>query len=100
MAMPNEQAAKECLDISLKRLGTDYVDYFLHHNVGGKRTAKFDEYGMWDWAQEQKAAGKIRYVGFSIHDDADWSGQAPHGAPRDGLRATPGELPRLERSSQ
>lgn len=70
-AMPNEQAAKECLDISLKRLGTDYVDYFLHHNVGGKRTAKFDEYGMWDWAQEQKAAGKIRYVGFSMHDDVD-----------------------------
>ncbi len=70
-AMPDEKAAKECLDVSLKRLGTDYVDYFLHHNVGGQRTAKFDEYGMWDYAQEQKAAGKIRYVGLSIHDDAD-----------------------------
>lgn len=69
-AMPNEKAAKECLDVSLKRLGTDYVDYYLLHNVGGRRTAKFDEYGMWDFAQQQKAAGKIRYVGFSIHDDA------------------------------
>lgn len=70
-ALPNKEAAQECLDISLKRLGTDYVDYYLLHNVGGKRTAKFDEYDMWDFAQEQKAAGKIRYVGFSIHDDAE-----------------------------
>lgn len=70
-AMPNKESAQECLDISLKRLGTDYVDYFLIHNVGGQRTAKFDEYDMWNYAQEQKAAGKIRYVGFSMHDDAE-----------------------------
>lgn len=69
-AMPNKEAAQECLDISLKRLGTDHVDYFLLHNVGGQRTLKFDEYDMWNYAQEQKAAGKTRYVGFSIHDNA------------------------------
>lgn len=69
-AMPNKEAAQECLDVSLRRLGVDYVDYYLLHNVGGQRTAKFDEYDMWRFAQEQKAAGKIRYVGFSIHDDA------------------------------
>ena len=69
-ALPSAKAARECLDVSLERLGTSYVDYYLLHNVGGQRTAKFDEYGMWDFAQEQKAAGKIRHVGFSIHDDA------------------------------
>ncbi|WP_165249000.1 aldo/keto reductase [Adlercreutzia sp. ZJ141] len=69
-AMPDAESAKNCLDVSLERMGTDYVDYYLLHNVGGKRTAKFDEYGMWEWAQEQKAAGKIRFVGFSMHDDA------------------------------
>ena len=70
-AMPTKEAAQECLDVSLKRLGTDYIDYYLLHNVGGKRTTKFDEYDMWNFAQEQKAAGKIRYVGFSMHDNAD-----------------------------
>lgn len=70
-AMPDAESAKKCLDVSLERMGTDYVDYYLLHNVGGKRTAKFDEYGMWEFAQEQKAAGKIRFVGFSMHDDAD-----------------------------
>lgn len=70
-AMPDKESAQGCLDISLQRLGTDYVDYFLLHNVGGQRTAKFDEYDMWNYAQEQKAAGKVRYVGFSIHDNAE-----------------------------
>ena len=70
-AMPDKESAQNCLDVSLNRLGVDYIDYYLLHNVGGKRTAKFDEYDMWDFAQEQKAAGKIRYVGFSMHDNAE-----------------------------
>lgn len=70
-ALPNKKAAHECLDVSLERLGTDYIDYYLLHNVGGQRTAKFDEYDMWNFAQEQKRLGKIRNVGFSIHDNAD-----------------------------
>ena len=45
-AQPNAEAAKACLDTSLERLGTDYVDFYLLHNVGGVRTAKFDEYDL------------------------------------------------------
>lgn len=67
-AQPSAEAAKACLDTSLERLGTDYVDYYLLHNVGGDRTAKFDEYGLWEWAQQKKAEGVIRHVGFSMHD--------------------------------
>ena len=70
-AMPDGESAKNCLDVSLERLGTDYVDYYLLHNVGGKRTAKFDEYGMWDFVQREKEAGRIRFAGFSMHDNAD-----------------------------
>ena len=70
-ALSDAEAAKACLDTSLERLGTDYVDYYLLHNVGGERTKKFDDFGLWDWAQEMKAAGKIRNVGFSMHDGAE-----------------------------
>lgn len=70
-AAPDAQTAQSNLQTSLDRLGLDYVDFYLLHNVGGSRTAKFDEYGMWDFAREMKAQGKIRNVGFSIHDDAD-----------------------------
>lgn len=70
-ALPDAETAKACLDTSLERLGTDCVDYYLLHNVGGERTKKFDDFGMWEWAQEMKAAGKIRNVGFSMHDGAE-----------------------------
>lgn len=70
-ACASAEEAKACLDTSLERMGLDYVDFYLLHNVGGARTAKFDEYGMWEWAQQMKAEGKIKYVGFSIHDGAE-----------------------------
>ena len=70
-ACPSKEVAQSCLAESLERLGTDYVDFYLLHNVGGSRTAVFDAYDMWNFAKEQKAAGRIRHVGFSMHDDAD-----------------------------
>ena len=67
-AIGSAEEAKSNLATSLERLGTDYIDFYLLHNVGGPRTAKFDEYGMWDFVREQKAAGRIRHWGFSMHD--------------------------------
>ena len=48
--------------------GIDYVDFYLLHNVGGARTAKFDEYGMWDFVKQKKEDGRVRHWGFSLHD--------------------------------
>ena len=70
-AQPTAEDAKACLDTSLKRLGTDYIDFYLLHNMGGARTAKFDEYGMWEWAAQKKAEGVIKHLGFSMHDNAE-----------------------------
>lgn len=50
-ACPDEKTAKSNLPTSLERLGTDYIDFYLLHNVGGKRTKVFDDWGMWDFAQ-------------------------------------------------
>lgn len=69
-ALPDAQAAKACLPTSLERLGVDYIDYYLIHNTGGKRTAKFDEFGMWDYVLQKKEEGLIKHVGFSMHDNA------------------------------
>ena len=35
--------------------------------MGENRTKFFDDFGLWDWVQEKKAAGLIRHVGFSMH---------------------------------
>ena len=65
------EESKAQLDTSLERLGTDYVDYYLLHNLGGGRTAFFEKWGLWDWALEMKRQGKIRHLGFSFHDSAE-----------------------------
>ena len=58
-------------ETSLKRLGTDYIDFYLLHNLGDKRTDVFEDFDMWNFALEQKKAGKIRHLGFSFHSTAD-----------------------------
>lgn len=65
------EKAQAALDTSLKRLGVDYVDFYLLHNLGADRTQKFDEYGMWDFVAQKKAEGVIRNIGFSLHDGPD-----------------------------
>jgi predicted aldo/keto reductase-like oxidoreductase len=55
---------------SLKRIGVDYIDYYLLHNLGGSRTKSFDDFGMWDYVKELKEKGVVRHIGFSIHDTA------------------------------
>ena len=65
------EQAKDQLETSLTRLGTDYVDYYLLHNLGDNRTDYFERWGMWEWALEMKREGKIRHLGFSFHDNAE-----------------------------
>lgn len=54
-------------ETSLERTGAGYFDFYLLHNLGEHRTALFDEFGLWDWILEQKAAGRIKHAGFSFH---------------------------------
>lgn len=65
------EKAQAALDTSLERLGVDYIDFYLLHNLGADRTQKFDEYGMWDFVAQKKAEGVIRNIGFSLHDGPD-----------------------------
>lgn len=54
-------------DASLERTGAGFFDFYLLHNLGEGRTHYFDEFDMWNWAQEKKKAGLIKHVGFSFH---------------------------------
>lgn len=63
--------AKEMFWTSLKRTGAGYFDFYLLHNLGGNRTKAFDDFGIWDFLQEQKDKGLIKHLGFSMHDKAD-----------------------------
>ncbi|MCQ2752484.1 MAG: aldo/keto reductase, partial [Coriobacteriales bacterium] len=67
----SEQAAKQNLPTSLNRLGTDYIDFYLMHNVNAKNAQVFKDFKMWDYMQQAKAEGKVRNIGFSLHDNKE-----------------------------
>ena len=66
----NADEAKQMFYTSLERTGAGYFDFYLLHNLGEKRTASFDEYGIWDFLRERKEEGLIKHLGFSFHDKA------------------------------
>ena len=52
----------------LKRLRTDYIDYYLmHHMTDYAQWEKLVDLGIIDWIKDKKASGQIRNVGFSFH---------------------------------
>lgn len=65
------EEAKNMIWTSLKRIGVEYVDFYLLHNLGGIRTQIFEDFGMWDYVRELKEKGIVRHIGFSMHDNAE-----------------------------
>ena len=56
----------------LRRLQTDYVDYYLMHMLTDAETwERLKELGIEDWINEKKACGAIKQVGFSYHGNSD-----------------------------
>lgn len=67
----DEESAKQQFYTSLERTGAGYFDYYLLHALQRNNYKKYDEYHIWEFAQEQKAKGLIKYWGFSFHADPD-----------------------------
>lgn len=53
----------------LDRLGVDCIDIYLIHNVNSEEYSLIEEYDVINWMKQKKAEGKIKYLGFSFHDD-------------------------------
>ncbi|MBR1688252.1 MAG: aldo/keto reductase [Prevotella sp.] len=58
---------------SMKNLQVDYIDYYLLHSIGGGGmeafSARYINNGMLDFLIAERAAGRIRNLGFSYHGD-------------------------------
>jgi len=53
---------------SLSRLQTDYIDYYLIHNLGSMDIwERLAGLGIKEWIADKKAKGIIRNIGFSFH---------------------------------
>jgi len=67
----SRKAAARQLDESLARLHTDHIDLLQHHEIlrYDDPNRIFDEEGAHAALLEARAAGKIRYIGFTGHKD-------------------------------
>ena len=65
----DKKAFNEHLDLSLKRLGLDYIDIYQLHNVApeARRDTVFAPGGAMEGLEEAVRAGKVRFPGFSSH---------------------------------
>jgi hypothetical protein len=66
-AEKNEEDAQKQFYTSLERTGAGYFDYYLLHALMEKDYKMYEDYHIWDFANEQKQKGLIRHVGFSYH---------------------------------
>jgi predicted aldo/keto reductase-like oxidoreductase len=64
----NPKRMAKHLNRSLERMKTDYIDLFFMHAVSSIGEVS-DE--MKTWAEKTKAAGKIRFFGFSTHSNME-----------------------------
>ena len=56
----------------LKRLKTDYIDYYLMHMLTDDLTwEKLKQMGILDFLEEKKRSGAIRQIGFSYHGNTE-----------------------------
>ncbi len=53
----------------LERLQKDYVDFYLMHALNGERWKFVKELDILGYCEKLRADGKIKYLGFSFHDD-------------------------------
>ncbi len=65
----NRETSMKIYHNSFKYLQTDYIDYYLLHVVGRSAQARFIDNGMLDFLVQERAAGRIRNLGFSFHGD-------------------------------
>lgn len=57
------------LEEQLKRLDTEYIDFYLLHALNAKSWQKFRDLDVFSWAEKRMAEGLFNHFAFSFHDD-------------------------------
>ena len=67
----NVETAEKIFQEELKRLRTDYVDYYLMHMLTDTNSwSRMEQMGIRAWLEEKKRSGAIRQIGFSYHGNS------------------------------
>ena len=68
---PDRAGMEKIFAESMERLGVEYIDYYWLHALNRDSYQYAAESGAFDYLRELKAAGKIKHMGFSFHDNAE-----------------------------
>ena len=72
MQLKSIEDNKRIFDEQLEKCGVDYFDYYLLHCLDVDNYAKVKEFKSMDFVRQMKAEGKIKKLGFSFHDTAEF----------------------------
>ncbi|MFQ6791341.1 MAG: aldo/keto reductase [Thomasclavelia sp.] len=73
--LSSEEDVARIFNESLEICGVDYFDFYLLHSVEKKHYPTYEKYHCFEFIQEMKKQGKIKYIGFSFHDTAEFLDQ-------------------------
>lgn len=65
----SKEKAIKIFNEQLEKLQTDYIDFYLLHSLDESRFQKCLDLGLIDVCLDLQKKGKIKYFGFSFHDD-------------------------------
>lgn len=65
----SKEDVRRIFDIQLGKLQTDYIDFYLMHALGKEGFENAIKNEVYEVLEELRAEGKIRYIGFSFHDN-------------------------------
>ncbi len=70
-ALAQSDGAQNILDGQMKKLQTDYLDFYIFHQINAKTWPIIKELDLLSFMEEQKKKGVIRNIGFSFHDTTE-----------------------------
>nr|WP_319374049.1 aldo/keto reductase [uncultured Methanobacterium sp.] len=70
--LEDEQDMDRFLDEQLQRLKTDYIDFYLLHSLKEKQWYHLEDLGVFEFLDSAISDGRIKYTGFSTHDETDF----------------------------
>lgn len=62
---------EKLLDEQLRNLDTDCIDFYLVHALNKVYWSKLVSMGLFDFLLKSREKGKVKYLGFSFHDEFD-----------------------------
>ena len=64
-----KEDAEKLFQEQLGKLQTDYIDFYLLHGMNKEKFHQIADLGVVEYLEGLKAEGKIKYLGFSFHDN-------------------------------